>query len=644
MAKNPRPTDEMLAASLMEGRKLKKEMVQATPSKSVVGKSSEIKPILSGIGLTKPRSQSGPDDDSAMVWIDQKSGKQTLSEVVAHSKPLRFEEDQPSAKTLHDVKSNLIDFDTPSMSPSDVQKIKEIRAKTLWDVDSEDAPETVNTQPKAFILEDAEVKPSLGIPEVSYLEPLATPDVSPEPIAQVHQVPLAAAIVITQEASAKPVKPNVKKALSFKLLSSQKLLLSIATLAVPIFLLVGAMLTQNNTYLIGALASLAVAAGLILFVAYSVTTSTPPDLSQETLMSTMISESEALELVNDARRESEKHSQELEQYKHLQRSLADFENLVTVLSRGDLTQRTQVSSEALGPTVATVNSFAKELNHLFKGIQTSASTFTEGSGQVARVTNSIQEGSALQIREAKVAHQTLQGVMKSIGSMATNADSVTKTADHILQVSAMGQQAIQDTLQGVQSLQHDVGDVITQVKALNQRSVEITTISETIWDIASQTNLLALGAALEAAGAGEAGRRFAVVADEVGRLAERSSESARQVAALIQSLQHEVQTVIKSVEQNSSKAMQSTKVAAQADQYLGELTEMTRQSLEISKTIHQGSHEQVKELEHLSQIMQTIAHGSEASQKSFLQGREAIQKIQTAATQLTQDISHFKLS
>src|SRR2546428_9736606 len=133
--------------------------------------------------------------------------------------------------------------------------------------------------------------------------------------------------------------------------------------------------------------------------------------------------------------------------------------------------------------------------------------------------------------------------------VASTAGTSSESAQQALTATEKGRLAVQETLQGIQSIRAAVQRMSKQVKGLGDRSLEISQIVSTIKDIAAQTNLLALNAAIEAAGAGEAGARFAVVADQVRKLAEGSSHAAREIADLVAVIQHETQATVIAMEQ-----------------------------------------------------------------------------------------------
>jgi twitching motility protein PilJ len=699
LSENSHPTNDMLAASLMEGRKAKKDSPQPPHIQSTSAKTEGVKATLPGFGFLKSLTQGDKQKDheldletnAELVWGDTQQNGQSETSLKALSGGIkntrsgfRFEDDSPGAKTLHDVQSNLIDFDEPSGVPStngvqstNIEKMNRVRNKTLWDVSSEDDLEQVSSKPKEFIIDESnesaiqgkqpEMQPiSYDLQTVSLELPFAAIPTSSQADIPTYQPPDVGVPASLQM----PVqgRPRVKQLSriqpGFSLNDrsvTQKLILSTATLLIPMALLIFAVVTQrqNTVVVLSAAITLGVSLACIMFALRQMT----QPLSELKAISERVSQGDLSTLASieshdemgvvaqslnhaivQLREANQRRELDLEQSKHLQLNIADFLNVVIEIAQGDLTKRGRVSEDKLGNVVDAINLMTEEFNGLINDVQGAALLVSEGSGQMQGVTKTIAQKAQQQVLEAQKANQNVQGVIKSIRSMARNVDTSAKAAQQTLQASTMGQQSVSDTLMGMQSLRQDVQGVAVQVRQLGQHSQGITAISETISDIASQTSLLALGAALEAAGAGEAGRRFAVVADEVSRLAERSADSARQVTALVQNIQREVQMVVKHVEQSSTKADQSYQVATQAGQRLEEIAQIARQSAEITKAITQVTQEQVERVEQVGQVVQTITGLSEDSQLSVVQGGEAAERLQVLAVQLTKSLSRFKLN
>jgi methyl-accepting chemotaxis protein len=197
----------------------------------------------------------------------------------------------------------------------------------------------------------------------------------------------------------------------------------------------------------------------------------------------------------------------------------------------------------------TVQQVAKGTADQSSSINTTASSVEQMSKAIEGVAKGAQEQSQAIARASEVTAQ----ISTAIQQVSENAASVTRDSSAAADAARNGAATVEETLQGMQSIKVKVGVSADKVQEMGKRSEEIGAIVETIQDIASQTNLLALNAAIEAARAGEQGKGFAVVADEVRKLAERSSQATREIGGLIEGIQKTVSEAVKAMEEGSKE-------------------------------------------------------------------------------------------
>ena len=140
---------------------------------------------------------------------------------------------------------------------------------------------------------------------------------------------------------------------------------------------------------------------------------------------------------------------------------------------------------------------------------------------------------------------------------------------------------MQNTIGGMNSIRDQIQETSKRIKRLGESSQEIGEITELISDITEQTNVLALNAAIQAASAGEAGRGFSVVAEEVQRLAERSADATRQIAALVKTIQTDTQDAVGAMERSTQGVVEGTRLSDAAGTALGDIDRVTRQLSEL---------------------------------------------------------------
>ncbi len=212
-----------------------------------------------------------------------------------------------------------------------------------------------------------------------------------------------------------------------------------------------------------------------------------------------------------------------------------------------LARASDQASQATNQISMTVQQIAKGTSDQAESINKTASSVEQMSSAIDGVAKGAQE----QSKAISIASDITQQISTAIQQVAGNAAAVTKDSETAAKAARDGSTTVEETLKGMQRIKTKVGASAEKVQEMGQRSGEIGAIVETIEDIASQTNLLALNAAIEAARAGEHGKGFAVVADEVRKLAERSSSATKEIANLISGIQNTVAEAVSAMVEGS---------------------------------------------------------------------------------------------
>ncbi len=334
----------------------------------------------------------------------------------------------------------------------------------------------------------------------------------------------------------------------------------------------------------------------------------------------------------------------LERNRELQGNIGSFLNVAMDIAGGDFTQRGQVSEDVLGNVVDAINLMVEEISLVLTEFSETANSVRSGSGELLLTTEAIAAGSQQQTVEAQRARNQVVQITGSIQQMARDAEASARATQQALTASEQGQQAMDDTLGGMQNIRREVQGISKRVKTLGERSLEISEIVETISRISSQTNLLAVNAAIEAAGAGRAGQRFSVIADEVGRLAEDTSLATGRVDELIKGIQEEVQEVNLGVEGGTREVEAGYRVATEAGERLKEVAEVVRQAVTFAQSISQATETQVVNVTEVGNSVQSMATLSESSRDRVVRGREAAENLQDLAERLTESLVRFRLA
>lgn len=209
----------------------------------------------------------------------------------------------------------------------------------------------------------------------------------------------------------------------------------------------------------------------------------------------------------------------------------------------------------------------------------SAQVTNDSVAQLGAVITSIAVGASEQARQVQVVAATATEMVAGVERVAENAQSVASASRQTQASAERGAQAVRETVEGMEAIKRVVVDAAQKVEELGRLGERIGAVVETIDDIAEQTNLLALNAAIEAARAGEHGRGFAVVADEVRKLAERSQRETKAISDLIREVQTGTQDAVSAMELGSDRVEQGSAKADEAGRALGEILEAVEETV-----------------------------------------------------------------
>lgn len=346
----------------------------------------------------------------------------------------------------------------------------------------------------------------------------------------------------------------------------------------------------------------------------------------------------------DLLRETERrNAEEAQRNKTLQGNISAFLNVTMDITGGDLTRRGQVTDDVLGNVVDSINAMTEELGFTLKDVKKTADSVNLGSDQMTRTTEDIALGAQATVYEVGRVNLSVEDISSLIRQTAVSAEEAAQLAAQTLTASEAGTKAVQDTLSNMAQIREQVSSVSGRMTSLEARSADITGVAETLNTIASQINLLSLHAALEAAGAGEAGIRFGTVAGEVRELADSSAEAARQVAALVRAVQAEVQLVAQSVLSSRAQVEAGYQVATQTGERLSDISKLALNSARLAQSISLATQEQVKGAAQVQEVAQSIAGIARESNVSVVRGQAAAEQLKALAGQLEQNLARFTL-
>lgn len=328
----------------------------------------------------------------------------------------------------------------------------------------------------------------------------------------------------------------------------------------------------------------------------------------------------------------------------LQQNIIKFLDTVVEIGKGDLTRRGEVSWDVLGNVVDAINLMVEEIASIVGDVRQAALRVAAGSQDTIRITGELAEAVQTQSRDAVSVTRSVADMTVSVRQVADSADQSAKAARQVLHAASKGEEAVRNSLAGMQQIRSEVQTISKKIKSLGDRSLEISNIVNTIQDIAAQTHLLALNASIEAAGAGEAGLRFSVVADEVRKLAERASQATRDIGTLIKGVQAETQEAVVAMESGTREVESGYEVSLRAEEALQEIGKISQTSAELAAEISHASQTQVRAAEATAGAVQAIAGAAVKTEQGVQQGRKNVEQLAHLAEELTAKLARFKLA
>lgn len=259
---------------------------------------------------------------------------------------------------------------------------------------------------------------------------------------------------------------------------------------------------------------------------------------------------------------------------------------------------------------------SRSLGSLVQQIQSSSTDVAAAGNTVHATASDLASGSSQQAAAVVEITATMEELARTAAQIAANAASQAALAAHAETTGDAGVVAVEQALEGVEEVQKRISAIATRADTLGTRSREIYRVLDLITEIAQQTHILSLNAAIEAAAAGEHGRRFGVVADEVRRLAQRSQESVESVRSLLEEFSSTIRATVVATEEGSKEAagvLERSRAAAHAIEELrSALADTARTAKETSLATEQqrtASDQVVLTLKEVSQVIQRMAEG-----------------------------------
>jgi twitching motility protein PilJ len=342
--------------------------------------------------------------------------------------------------------------------------------------------------------------------------------------------------------------------------------------------------------------------------------------------------------------ETEDQRQRAEDERNLtQQAILRLMNEMGDLADGDLTVRATVTEDITGAIADSVNYTIEELSVLVRRINDAASRVTSATESARRTSTELLAATDRQSQEIEEAGATAERMAQSMTDSSERALQSAQVARRSLESARKGADAVENSIRGMNDIRSQIQETAKRIKRLGESSQEIGEIVELISDITEQTNVLALNAAIQAATAGEAGRGFTVVAEEVQRLAERSAEATKQIAAIVKTIQTDTQDAVGAMENATRNVVEGAQLSDAAGQALAEIGEVSMETARLIERISAEVQQQAGTAGRVAAAMKDILAVTEQTSLGTRQTAVSIDQLADLATELKGSVSGFKV-
>ena len=319
-------------------------------------------------------------------------------------------------------------------------------------------------------------------------------------------------------------------------------------------------------------------------------------------------------------------------------------NELQEVADGDLTVHATVSEDITGAIADSVNYTVEELRGLVERVTTTAQQVTSASTNAQNISTELLSATEQQSREIQDTSTTVLKMASEINDVSRSANESADVARQSVAAAHQGSTAVENAIKGMHEIREQIQETSKRIKRLGESSQEIGEITELISDITEQTNVLALNAAIQAASAGEAGRGFSVVAEEVQRLAERSAEAAKQIGALVRTIQTDTHDAVAAMEKSTQGVVEGAKLSDAAGAALSEISSVSNRLAELIQGISFATELQATSANGVAHNIQHILSVTEQTQDGTQQTATSIRQLTLLAQELKNSVSRFRVT
>jgi methyl-accepting chemotaxis protein len=326
-------------------------------------------------------------------------------------------------------------------------------------------------------------------------------------------------------------------------------------------------------------------------------------------------------------------------------NLARLSETAGRIAAGDLTARISLPcKDELQQVAASFNQMAEAVNSTVRNVRTNADMVLDAARRTALSSSSIATASNNQSSAASSMAAAVEQTTVGIDHISRNASDAREISQQSGQLSAQGGKLVHTVVAEMQDIATAVSASARSVEDLGKRSDEISTIVGVIKEIADQTNLLALNAAIEAARAGEQGRGFAVVADEVRKLAERTATSTQEIGRMIGSIQSETRTAVDNMKLGVDRVARGVELTGKAGESMSEIEQGATRVVGVVREISEALAEQSAASADIARNVEAIAQMAEENSAAVTDNHNTAEQLEKLARDLQNEVARFTVS